>query len=77
MGSTEEITVRALAERVLEKTGSESQIVTVPYEEGFEDMQRRVPDIGRIPAALGWAPTRTLDDILADVIAFEKTKLAV
>jgi len=39
-------------------------------------MQRRVPDIGRFQAALSWTPTRTLDDIRTDVIAFEKTKMA-
>ncbi len=65
-----------LAERVLEKTGLEAQIVTVPYQEELEGMQRRVPDIERVEAALGWTPIRRLDDILTDVIAFEKTKMA-
>lgn len=53
------------------------EIVTVACEEELEHVQRRVPAIGRFQAALGWTPIRTLDDILTDVIAFEKTKLAV
>ena len=78
IGSTEEVTIRQLAERVIAATGSTSSIVEVPYEvayaKGFEDMQRRVPDIAKIGDALGWRPERTLDDILSDVIAFEKTR---
>jgi UDP-glucose 4-epimerase len=79
IGATEEISIRALAERIIAATESDSDIVEVPYEEayeeGFEDMMRRVPDTTKINAALGWAPTRTLDDILEDIIAFERTKL--
>jgi UDP-glucose 4-epimerase len=81
VGATEEVTIRAVAERVIELAESESSIVTVPYEEayeeGFEDMQRRRPDIAKARAALGWEPTRSLDDILTDVIAFERTKVTV
>jgi UDP-glucose 4-epimerase len=81
VGATEELMIRELAERVVAATGSRSEIVTVSYdeayEEGFEDMARRRPDTSKIHAALGWAPTRTLDDILADVIAHETTKLVV
>jgi UDP-glucose 4-epimerase len=77
VGSTEEITIRALAERVIAFCDSDSQIVEVPYdeayEEGFEDMQRRVPDTSKLEAALGWSTTRSLDDVLADIVAFEKT----
>lgn len=72
IGSTEEIAMYELAERVRDMTGSASNIVLVPYDEayadGFEDMQRRVPDITKIEAALGWRPTKTLDQILGDVI---------
>jgi len=79
VGATDEITISDLAARVLERTGSESSVVKVPYEEayeeGFEDMHRRVPDISKIGAALGWRPTRDLDAILADVIAFERTEV--
>ncbi len=79
VGSTEEVTIRALAERVVALTGSDSPIVHVPYEEayeaGFEDMHRRVPDTSRIQALLGWRAERSLDDILRDVIAYER-KLA-
>jgi UDP-glucose 4-epimerase len=78
VGSTEEVTIRGLAERVREVAETVSDIVLVPYEqayeEGFEDMRRRIPDIAKIDALLGWAPTRTLDDILSDVIEFERSK---
>ena len=78
IGSTEEISIAQLAERVITATGSTSTVVKVPYEvayaKGFEDMQRRVPDTSKIETALGWRPERTLDDILSDVIAFEKTR---
>ena len=81
IGSTEEISVRALAQRVIAQTGSTSSIVDIPYEtayeEGFEDMLRRVPDTGKIHAATGWTHTHDLDEILGDVIAHEKTKSAV
>jgi UDP-glucose 4-epimerase len=78
VGSTEEITIRGLAERVILRAGSKADIVTIPYaeayEEGFEDMHRRIPDTAKIKAAIGWAATRSLDDILADVIAYETTR---
>ncbi len=63
-----------LAERAKTLTGSKSEIVTVPYEqaygEGFEDMPRRVPDITKIGALIGYRPTQSLDDILQSVIAY-------
>lgn len=71
VGSTAEITIEALAQRVREITGSASPIVHIPYDEayapGFEDMRRRVPDIGRIRSLLGWEPRITLDETLARV----------
>jgi UDP-glucose 4-epimerase len=81
IGSTEEITVRALADRIIEHTGSSSQIELIPYDEaypqgGFEDMQRRVPDIDKIHALTGWKPSRTLDDILTETIAEAATEHA-
>lgn len=81
VGSTEEITIGDLALRVREMTDSTSDIVSVPYEEayeeGFEDMARRIPDTTRVSEALGWSATRSLDEILKDVIAYEKTKAVV
>jgi len=74
VGSTEEVSIKELAERVLEKTGSPSEIRHVPYqeafEEGFEDMTRRVPDISKIREAVGWTPGRRLDDIIQEMVAF-------
>jgi UDP-glucose 4-epimerase len=76
VGATAEISILELAERVLALSGSDSEIVLVPYEdayqEGFEDMYRRVPDIEKIGALLGWAPTRSLDQIIGDVIDFQR-----
>ncbi len=77
LGSTEEISIEALALRIVAKTGSSSQIVHVPYdvayEVGFEDMQRRVPDTGKIEQLFGWRAERTLEKILDDVIAESAT----
>ncbi len=74
IGSSEEVTIHTLAERVRVLTGSQSEIVYVPYEqaygEGFEDMPRRVPDISKIGSLIGYRPTRSLDQILESVIAF-------
>jgi len=72
LGSNEEVTIRALAERVKRLTGSASPVVLVPYDKayttGFEDMRRRVPDLTKIRAAIGYEPKRNLDTILRDVI---------
>jgi UDP-glucose 4-epimerase len=72
IGNGKEISIRELAEKVKQMTGSRSEIVTVPYEKayeaGFEDMARRVPDIGRIQALVGYAPTVELDETLVRVI---------
>jgi UDP-glucose 4-epimerase len=80
IGSTEEVSIMQLAERVKALTGSASPIKVIPYSEayppGFEDMQRRAPDPERIAGLLGWKPVHTLDAILASVIAFEKTRLS-
>jgi UDP-glucose 4-epimerase len=76
IGSTEEISIKGLAERVIAATASGSEITFVPYDEayeaGFEDMARRVPDTGRIRELLGWEPTRSLDQILNDVIESQR-----
>jgi UDP-glucose 4-epimerase len=72
IGNGNEITIRALAEKIKQMTGSTSEIVLVPYEKayeaGFEDMPRRVPDINRINALVGYRPTVELDETLRRVI---------
>jgi UDP-glucose 4-epimerase len=79
IGSTEEVTMNELAERVLEATGSPSKIVYVPYEEayapGFEDMRRRVPDLTKIHQLIGYEPHYSLEDTLHRVIAYEREQL--
>jgi len=81
IGSGDEITIRDLAERVRRACESDSEIRLVPYAEayeaGFEDMLRRVPDIGKVAELLGWHPTRTLEQILRDVIEFQRAPAAV
>ena len=76
VGSTEEVTIRELAVRVINLTGSRSEITYVPYDEayapGFEDMQRRVPSIERISRLIGFAPRYTLKDTLGRVIEYER-----
>jgi UDP-glucose 4-epimerase len=73
VGNDQEITILALAERIRSLTGGRSTIKKVPYNEaytaGFEDMRRRVPDLTKIHRQIGYAPTRDLDRILADIIA--------
>ena len=79
VGSTEEVSILELAERILKLTGSQSSIQLVPFSEayapGLEDMQRRVPDINRIRELIGWTPTRDLNTILEAIIAHERTEL--
>jgi len=80
VGSQERIAIGELAERVRGKIGSSSEITFVPYEEVFphgsmEEMFHRVPSIEKIGDALGWAPTRSLDEILDDVIAYERGRV--
>ena len=72
VGGVGEITIKALASKIIERTGSKSKLVSIPFDQaygpGFEDMQRRVPDISKIKAKLGWQPTHTLDSIIDDVV---------
>jgi UDP-glucose 4-epimerase len=72
IGADEEISILDLARQVQRMTESKSEITIVPYEEayepGFEDMQRRVPDTSKIRSLLGWHPTKSLAEILSDVI---------
>lgn len=81
IGSPHPIGIHELAERIVEQTGSSSTIQLTPYEDtygaGFEDMRHRVPDTAKINAAIGWEPERNLDDILTDVIAHQRQRLAL
>ena len=74
IGNNQQISILELAKKVIEITGSKSEIVKVPYSEaypeGFEDMQRRVPDISKIKNVLGWTPQIGLDQIIKDIAAF-------
>jgi UDP-glucose 4-epimerase len=71
VGGTGEVTIKQLAESVIKQTNSNSTIEYIPYEKayapGFEDMQRRVPDISKIKQELNWAPKNNLSQIIADV----------
>jgi len=71
IGASEEISILALAQRIIELLESRSQIAFIPYEQvyakGFEDMARRVPDTTRIRQLINWTPERSLDDIILDV----------
>ena len=71
VGGSGEITIKALAEKVISTTKSQSVITYTPYSDaypaGFEDIQRRVPDISKIKQAIGWAPTKDLDAIIKDI----------
>jgi UDP-glucose 4-epimerase len=77
VGSQERIRILDLAQRVLDRTRSSSELVFVPYDQvyatGIEDMLHRIPAIEKIHAAVGWEPARTLDEILADVLAHVRT----
>jgi UDP-glucose 4-epimerase len=72
VGSTERISILDLADRVRAATGSESDVIFVPYDQvyglGIEDTLHREPAIEKIAAAIGWRPTRTLDQVIADVV---------
>jgi UDP-glucose 4-epimerase len=74
VGNNQQITIMELAKKVIELTGSSSTIEKIAYEkaypEGFEDMQRRVPDISKINQVLGWTPEINLDQIIKDIAAF-------
>ena len=74
VGNNFQISIMELAKKVIEITGSKSSIEKIAYEqaypEGFEDMQRRVPDISKIKQVLGWEPKINLDQIIKDVAAF-------
>jgi UDP-glucose 4-epimerase len=80
VGSQERVAIRDLAERVRARVGSASEIVFVPYEDVYphgaiEEMFHREPSLEKIAGAIGWSPTKKLDDILDDVIAYERDRV--
>jgi UDP-glucose 4-epimerase len=79
VGSTEEVTIKQLAERIGKLTDSKSEIVFIPYEEayapGFEDMSRRVPSIEKVSNLIGYTPQFSLDDTLQRVISYERQQI--
>jgi UDP-glucose 4-epimerase len=78
VGRREEISIRALAERVQSLVDPEVGITHVPHEEvygeGFEDMKRRVPDLSKLEAAVGYEPRYSMDEILRDVVEDVKAR---
>ncbi len=79
IGGTEEISILELAQRVKAATRSDSQIVTIPYEEaypegGFEDMQRRVPCICKIQGLTGWSPSTSLEEVIRKAVVYEEQR---
>lgn len=81
IGNDQEITIEGLAQRVIEMAGSSSEIVKIPYEEvypnGFEDMQRRVPDVRKLEKFTGFRPRTPLDEIIQDLIVEKKSLLGL
>jgi UDP-glucose 4-epimerase len=79
VGATEEVSMQALAEMVRTAAASSSEIVRVPYEEaygeGFEDMQRRVPDVAKLERVTGFRPSIPLSQIVEDVVADQRSRL--
>jgi UDP-glucose 4-epimerase len=71
VGGSGEVSIKELAEKVITTTKSQSAITYTPYSDaypaGFEDIQRRVPDISKIKQAIGWAPTKDLETIIKDI----------
>lgn len=78
IGNDQETTIRGLAERVKQITGSSSEIVTIPYdaayEAGFEDMSRRVPDLTKLKQWIGYEPKVGLDRIIEEVVAYHRSR---
>jgi UDP-glucose 4-epimerase len=81
VGNPVSISISGLAQRIIARTGSRSQISFVPYElaydEGFEELGRRRPNIDAISELTRWRPQRSLDDALDDVIAYQQAELAL
>jgi len=81
LGSQEEVTIEELAKQVISLTQSDSKLVYIPYDQayeaGFEDMARRMPDTSKAKRFVGFAPTKSLKEILESVIAYHKTEIGV
>ncbi len=81
IGSPREISIGELAERVLARSGSDSEIELVPYDEaygeGFEEIGRRRPDLSLITEVTGWSPSRSIEDVIDDVIAERRAPVEV
>ena len=81
IGTSEEVTIRALAQQVIAQTGSSSKIELVPYESvypvGFEDMNRRLPDVSKLQNMIGFKPERSLSQIIADIIEEKRAESAI
>ncbi len=81
IGTDREVTIRRLAEMVRDAAGSASAIELVPYAEayppGFEDLQRRVPDVRRLVRLTGYRPATSLEEIVADVVADQRARVEV
>ena len=79
LGATEEITIEALADKIIERTGSQSEKKYVSYEQAygrpFDDMMRRVPCTERARSLVGFAPKTSLDEILDPIIRDMRTRL--
>ena len=79
LGSTEEVSITQLAQKVLDATGSRSRIEYIPYTKaygpGFEDMYRRVPDISKAQEWFAYQPTHSLDEIIEDVVDYTRHQL--
>ncbi|HEX8066158.1 MAG TPA: NAD-dependent epimerase/dehydratase family protein [Thermoleophilaceae bacterium] len=80
VGASGEVPIIELAAKVIERAESDSRVRIVPYEsaygEGFEELGRRVPDTTQVRRLTGWAPSRTLEETIDDVIAYERSALA-
>jgi len=74
VGNNQQVSILELAKKVIEITGSTSAVEKIAYDKaypaGFEDMQRRVPDISKIKQVLGWVPEINLEQIIKDIVAF-------
>jgi UDP-glucose 4-epimerase len=81
VGSQEEVSIAELAQRVIDLTGSRSDVSFIPFEEayagGFEDMHRRIPDTSKVHDLIGWRPMRTLDDVIRDVTRLPTSAVVV
>lgn len=81
IGTDREVTINRLAEMVRDTADSDSPIEHVPYDEayaeGFEDMQRRVPDVSKLERTIGYKPATTLEEIIADAVADQRALASV